>query len=373
MIKMNPITVPVILTIALAGIIAIVLIKLFFQDKLDSEEFPKLPSKFARTWEEEPYIINQEYNNDYNKDNLDFSNPNTLDDGLNNSWEEPNAQYSDANSGVASKVFQEPMTSKHQDVISKDYDSEPMVGFEKIDKSSVTINNEDKYEGDEYSSQNPKTDIHNDYSKNLDNTYPEDSLGIYTSESYTEKQAREEDYNSQNINNEYDDSYRINSEDSIDNNYNSYNGINENYSNNYLEDDYITPEHEGDSYSEKDSYSERDSYSEENKFDSNNDLATDNLATETRRVPKSQKTYSKDLYSSYDRQSTLGTQGINKVSETVVIDNERYNLTLGKQIIFNYNNESYSGPILDMKQGNVKVRYRGQEEWIKSSEIKKVF
>ena len=333
------------------------MIKLFFQDKLDSEESPELPSRFTRSWEEEPYIINQEYNNDYNNDYLDSSNSNTVDNGLNDSWEEPIIPYPDVNSGVASKVFQEPMTSKHQDVISKDYDSEPMVGFEKIDKSSVTINNEDKYGhiDDKYNSQSPKTDIYEDYSKNLDNVYPEDSLGIYTSESYTEKQAREEDYNSKMANKEYDDSYRIDSEDSIDND--SFDkGVNENYSDKYLEDDYITPEHEEDSFSEK------------NKSDSYNDLATG-----TRRMPKSQKTYSKDLYSSYDRQSTLGTQSINKISGTVVIDGERYNLTLGKQIIFNYNGESYSGPILDIKHGNIKVKYRGREEWIKSSEIKKVF
>jgi hypothetical protein len=48
-------------------------------------------------------------------------------------------------------------------------------------------------------------------------------------------------------------------------------------------------------------------------------------------------------------------------------------LSLGKQIIFYYNNESYLSEVLEIKHNNVKVLYRGKYRWIQTKDIKKIF
>lgn len=48
-------------------------------------------------------------------------------------------------------------------------------------------------------------------------------------------------------------------------------------------------------------------------------------------------------------------------------------LSLGKQIIFYYNNETYSSEILEIKHANVKVIYRGKYRWIQIKDIRKIF
>ncbi|MDO5850276.1 MAG: hypothetical protein Q4P14_03595 [Methanobacteriaceae archaeon] len=60
-------------------------------------------------------------------------------------------------------------------------------------------------------------------------------------------------------------------------------------------------------------------------------------------------------------------------SEKIVIDGQSYELHKGLNIIFIYNNESYSSTILAMKPGFVGVKYRNKNVWVKNSRIKKVF
>lgn len=60
-------------------------------------------------------------------------------------------------------------------------------------------------------------------------------------------------------------------------------------------------------------------------------------------------------------------------SEKIVIDGESYNLHKGLNIMFIYNNETYSSTILAMKPGFVGVKYRNKNVWVKNSRIKKVF
>ena len=61
----------------------------------------------------------------------------------------------------------------------------------------------------------------------------------------------------------------------------------------------------------------------------------------------------------------------NKAVE-ITIEDEICKLTLKDNIIFTHNNENYSSYVLDMKHGNVKVKYRSQEKWISFSDIKKI-
>jgi hypothetical protein len=52
--------------------------------------------------------------------------------------------------------------------------------------------------------------------------------------------------------------------------------------------------------------------------------------------------------------------------------NEVRELSVKDNIIFTYNDEDYSSYVLEIKHGNVKVKYRSDEKWIKFSDIKKI-
>ena len=54
------------------------------------------------------------------------------------------------------------------------------------------------------------------------------------------------------------------------------------------------------------------------------------------------------------------------------MENNVYELAVKDSIIFTHNNEDYSSYVLDIKHGNVKVKYRSQEKWISFSQIKKI-
>ena len=56
----------------------------------------------------------------------------------------------------------------------------------------------------------------------------------------------------------------------------------------------------------------------------------------------------------------------------IKIGDRIYDLTEKDTVIFSHNNENYSSYVLDIKHGNVKVKYRSQEKWIKFSQIKKI-
>ncbi|MCL2116147.1 MAG: hypothetical protein FWH29_07990 [Methanobrevibacter sp.] len=86
-------------------------------------------------------------------------------------------------------------------------------------------------------------------------------------------------------------------------------------------------------------------------------------------------TIAKNLENNEDLKTLAHNQKIDRDSSEVVeinIGDKIYNLTLKDNIIFTHNNENYSSYVLDIKHGNVKVKYRSQEKWISISEIKKI-
>ena len=113
---MNEITFPILVTIAVLGTVAIILVKLFYKDKEDSNSHDELPSIVTNHWQESFDLNHEEENNE--NINQDESNEYGF---VSKSWEEPMEQKQESDNGVASKVFQEPMHSKHQDIIANDY------------------------------------------------------------------------------------------------------------------------------------------------------------------------------------------------------------------------------------------------------------
>ncbi|MDR2966734.1 MAG: hypothetical protein LBU74_02155 [Methanobacteriaceae archaeon] len=71
------------------------------------------------------------------------------------------------------------------------------------------------------------------------------------------------------------------------------------------------------------------------------------------------------------RQNRKKNSKNSEVAEITIRD-KVHKLTLKDTIIFTHNNENYSSYILEIKHGNVKVKYRSKEKWISFSDIKKV-
>jgi|GEM_PF-3473769 len=59
--------------------------------------------------------------------------------------------------------------------------------------------------------------------------------------------------------------------------------------------------------------------------------------------------------------------------EEIYIDGTLYELTVGKSVIYEFNDETYSSTILKIKPGHIGVKYRSKKIWIKTSAVKKVF
>jgi hypothetical protein len=57
---------------------------------------------------------------------------------------------------------------------------------------------------------------------------------------------------------------------------------------------------------------------------------------------------------------------------SLAYDNNLGKLSVGRHIIFNYNDESYLSEILEIKHNNIKVLYRGNHRWIQISDVKKI-
>ena len=146
---MNEITVPILITIAVIGIVAIILVKLFYEDEKASDTHDELPPIVANHWQESFDLNPPEDNNDKNDSNYITDN-NTEDESneeygfVSKSWEEPMEQKEEPDNRVANKVFQEPMHSKHQDIIAKDYINLNDPNNAELDD----LDNEDKLHGD---------------------------------------------------------------------------------------------------------------------------------------------------------------------------------------------------------------------------------
>ena len=123
---MNEITFPILITIAVLGAIAIILVKLYYKDEDSSDLEDELPPIVANHWQES-FELNPADDNDNENNISDIPDNNNEDESseeygfVSKSWEEPMEQKEEPDNGVATKVFQEPMHSKHQDIIANDY------------------------------------------------------------------------------------------------------------------------------------------------------------------------------------------------------------------------------------------------------------
>lgn len=282
---MNPITLPIIITIAVIGIIAIIIVKLFYKDLKVSDLSDDLP-----------LIVNEH-------------------------WEEPIGKNQELENGIASKVFQEPMHSKHRNIISKDYEKKCNVSYIQTENAQITR----EYE------ENKQSNLDSFENKNFD----------------------------ENINENNNGSFRvIKSEDS-----------------NYPNNEYITPRE----YSSQ-NYDEYGNINEREEIDSDRDIYTENNNkylnsyenyNENRDLDRHSDKVSKD-YDSYEEEP-LSNPGVFDMGEQAIVGGKSYTIKVGNDIIFNYNGETYSSRILEIKHENIRVKYRAQEKWISFSDIKKVF
>ncbi|RBQ24312.1 hypothetical protein ALNOE001_02150 [Candidatus Methanobinarius endosymbioticus] len=344
MIRMNPITLPIIITIAVIGIIAIILVKLFYKDPEVSDLSDELPSIISKHWEEpiNDDIVETEDSNEHGF--------------VTKSWEEPMSKKKELNNGIASKVFQEPMHTKHQDIMSKEYEKQENVSYIQTENVGMNDNinenkqsNLDNFENEEYDNQDNLEDIESFQYFDFDD-YNYD---------YNPKNNDDNELNNTNFN----DNSRNNNIDNIDNmdlreNNDSNFRITKSEDSNYQQNDYETKnEYYSSNYDKYENINKNDeeyfnSYQiNENEY--NSDITSEN-------------------YNSYEKEP-LEHQEVFAMGEQVVIGGKSYNLKVGDDIIFNYNGESYSSRILEIKHENIRVKYRAQEKWISFSDIKKVF
>jgi len=314
MIKMNPLTIPILVTIAIVGIIAIVLVKFFYTDKDSSDLSDELPPIFASHWQESfdiiPEVSDDEDDSDEDLNEYGF---------VSKSWVEPMEQKEESDNGVSSKVFQEPMDSKHQDIISNEYQEDNYTPIENnIDDDYYDTNDSNNIEFDEL--QNENTENNTD-SNNYPNEINDESTTEPTTEYITPKEYYSQNTADYDKHEDYDDET----------------GINENNSkyDSEIDNDY------SDSY---DNTKNNDSPD----YSINNDL-------------------------SENRKETLDDFGDIGIGEQVIVGGQAYIIHVGDEIIFNYNGESYSSKIFEIAHENLKVKYRSKEKWIKFSDIKKVF
>ena len=302
---MNPITLPILVTIAVIGIIAILLVKLFYKDKNTSDLSDELPPIVTNHWQESFDEIHEENNANYD-DNDDLNEYGFVS----KSWVEPMEKKQDSDNMVASKVFQEPMHSKHQDIISNEYE---------------------------------KDDNYTPIESSIDNDYD----------------------NANNSNDAELDNLR---NESIINNTNSTNYSNE--INNEPISEYITPKKY---YSESNTdYNNYEDYDYENNNDDKNRI-NENNSKYDHELDNDSPDSSRNDNLSENKKESLDDFGVMNMGEQVIVGGKPYILNVGDEIIFNYNGETYSSKVFEIKHENIKVKYRAREKWIKFSDIKKIF
>lgn len=351
---MNSLTLPILITIAVVGIIAIVLVKLFYKDKEDSDLSDELPPLVTNHWEES------------------FDNSQTSHDDLNDygfvtrSWEEPMEKKPESNNGVASKVFQEPMHSKHQDIISNGYQKED--NYTPIE-SSINNNN--------YNSASVRFDGLKDDENDLKNDFGNEHKANYDNDSYSSTGTNKNNLN--NIDNLTTNEKNINENIGFEDN-TSFSIRNSDHSNqrdnDFVTKEYITPKKYYSNDTDYDSY-ENNNYEDHNYDKNENDYELDN----TDYSDSYNDEYNKDIDSfssnssskNHDENNSLNDIGGIDIGEQVFIGGKPQTIKVGNEIIFNYNGESYSSRILEIKHENIKVKYRAQEKWINFSDIRKIF
>ncbi|WP_080460091.1 hypothetical protein [Methanobrevibacter arboriphilus] len=329
---MNPITFPIITTIIVIGAIAIILVKLLYKDKKTSDLSDDLPPIVNKHWKD-PFTENnlEEESNEYSF--------------VSKSWEEPMQEKKELKNGVASKIFQEPMHIKHQDIISNDYYQNHEQDIEISLNQNIDLEEENLYNLNTPENLNTETnEIENneniDLEENEDGSFriikkEPDLVNDDTITPYTTP----EEYNPVKNN--------LNSNLNIDNQYN--NDYIDN--NNYNDKKYKNYSDYGDEEYEKE-------YQKEYEKEYENYNNHDNL--------KYSDSHNDDEKSSY-------TEGLFDMGEKILIGGNYYDIKVGDEIIFNYNGESYSSKILEIKHENIRVKYRAQEKWISFSDVKKIF
>lgn len=365
---MNPITLPLLITIAVVGIIAIIAVKLFYKDKEASDLSDELPPKVSAHWEES-FDKNHLENDDYGF--------------VTKSWEEPREKQRETKNGIASKVFQEPMNSKHQDIISNDYLKESI--YTPI-QSSIN-NNSASIRFDGYDENNLKNDFEdkNEINYNRDNT--DDFNQNDLKNSYNNKDKFQEERKKTNSYDENLNTPKQNENKSFEDKNGSFSIRKPSKTNHIYNDfrsEYITPKkyysHDDNDYTYENNSDKNNDEPNENKYelDTINPSYSDSHHTiNPKNIESNKKTLdslsSKNSSENYNENNSLNDIGGMDIGEQVIIGGKPQTIKLGDEIIFNYSGESYSSRILEIKHENIKVKYRAQEKWISFSDIKKVF
>lgn len=356
---MNPITLPIFITIALIGVIAIILAKLFYKD-LEvsglSDDIPPIFSKHLKEPLKEDIIETKDLNNHK---------------FVTKSWEEPMGTNQEPKNGIASKVFQEPMHSKHQDIINKNYEKEDNNSY--IQTENVQVNRE--------YGENKQSNLDSFENENYGNS---DSFDEFESFKYFEggnfnEDASKSNFNENDYTNKDNDNILNNTSKNTNDNYNI--DLEENNKRSlkirksedldYLNSAYIIPkENSSQNYEESININEReefgpnrDIYIKDNR-NYFNSYENDNEYINSDKISQDYNSYKKEH---------LTNSGVFDMSDEIIVEGKPYTIKVGDEIIFNYNSETYSSRILEIKHGNIRIKYRTQEKWISFSDIKKVF
>lgn len=347
MMKMNPITFPIIVTIIVIGAIAIILVKLLYKDRKTSDLSDDLPPIVDKHWRD-PFKEDMPEEKE-ESENYSF---------VSKSWEEPMKQKKELKNGVASKVFQEPMHVKHQDIINE-YNNE---NYDNLDNS---------FEKDNLYNLNSSENLENEFS-DIDRFDDNVNLEEKDDGSFSITSNESIPVESKPMNNRYivpEENYPPtndlkNSYEEIDNNENnvSYKSLDD-----YQKAKYPIKENT-DNYNNE----HNNKYSDEHANNYSKSYESDkNYSDSNQNEEKSSKSGIDNPYGYKD--DDLDNEGLFNMSEQIFIGGNYYNIKVGDEIIFNYNGESYSSKILEIKHENIRVKYRAQEKWISFSDVKKVF
>lgn len=191
---MSSITIPILITIAVVGIIAIILVKLFYKDNDDSNLSDELPAIITSHWQEPFDEIHEEKYDNLNENNTDNSEMNEYG-FVSKSWEEPMERKEKTTNKITNKIFQEPMHSRQQEIISNEPHNEQ---FDDLNNT----NNLDE------------VNISSDYSNHMDNHTSEYIIPkkYYSPNNDDENNINHDDENYYDLNNDNQDYY-----DNIDN------------------------------------------------------------------------------------------------------------------------------------------------------------
>ncbi len=329
------------LIIVIIGIILTILVKLFYNDS--EEEIREKRQIIARFWEE-PWIDKPE----------------------------------ELENGIATKVFQEPMKAHHKNMITNG---------EKLSDMKEELNHKHSYFYKNIASlDDNEKDINNDLkekeeinakphinSKKIDEKTDKNYKITKSSQKKPEIAKEKFDLISKNIESQKEnkktakESQKNQEDNKEEKNKDLVNKSKKNKNKliNNLKNTFFKRNHSNESLYDKDiSIIENEngfsiSKNENSDFENHN-----NKNSEINSKKDTNENISKRINSK---------QKIERKSKIIIIRGKTYELKIKNDIIFNYNNESYSSQVLDIKHDNVKIKYRSKEKWIDIKDIKKIF